>query len=130
MRLDEHTSPTSSEALSIRLWRRYGSEAFALLEAIRADPRQAELLIEGAEYLRCEIAQAARREMIVDSTTFSIAQIRWSSRSGPARRARPARSVHHLVRDETDRKLAACLETGKSRSACVVGALQRGDVDL
>jgi glycerol-3-phosphate dehydrogenase len=35
-----------------------------LLEKIREDPTMGEVLIEGAEYLRCEIAQAARREMI------------------------------------------------------------------
>ncbi len=70
MGLDERTSPSSSEPLSVRLWRRYGSEAFALLEDIRADPSQAEVLISGAEYLRCEIAQAARREMIVELEDF------------------------------------------------------------
>ncbi len=70
MRLDERTSKGSSEPLSVRLWRRYGSEAFALLEDIRADPSQAEVLITGAEYLRCEIAQAARREMIVELDDF------------------------------------------------------------
>ena len=41
-----------------------------LLEDIRADPRMAELLIERAEDLRCEIAQAARREMIVKLDDF------------------------------------------------------------
>ena len=70
MRLDERTSKSSSEPLSVRLWRRYGSEAFALLEDIRADPAQAEVLITGAEYLRCEIAQAARREMVVELEDF------------------------------------------------------------
>ncbi len=68
--LDAMTSPTSSEPLSSRLWRRYGSEALSLLEDIRADPKGAEVLIEGAEYLRCEIAQAARREMIVSLADF------------------------------------------------------------
>lgn len=64
MELDAMTSPRSSEKLSTRLWRRYGAEAFGLLESIRADPRAAEVLIEHAEYLRCEIELAARREMI------------------------------------------------------------------
>jgi glycerol-3-phosphate dehydrogenase len=64
MELDAMTSPRSSEKLSTRLWRRYGAEAFSLLESIRADPRKGEVLIEGAEYLRCEIELAARREMI------------------------------------------------------------------
>jgi glycerol-3-phosphate dehydrogenase len=70
MRLDALTSPRSSEPLTTRLWRRYGTEALGLLEDIRADPRMAEVLIEGAEYLRCEIAQAARREMIVKLDDF------------------------------------------------------------
>jgi glycerol-3-phosphate dehydrogenase len=68
--LDEMTSPRSSEPLTIRLWRRYGTEALGLLEDIRADPRMGEVLIEGAEYLRCEIAQAARREMIAKLDDF------------------------------------------------------------
>jgi glycerol-3-phosphate dehydrogenase len=35
-----------------------------LLEAIREDPSSAELLIKKAQYLRCEVEQAAKREMI------------------------------------------------------------------
>jgi glycerol-3-phosphate dehydrogenase len=70
MRLDELTAPTSSEPLSSRLWRRYGAEAIVLLEQIRADPHMADLLIERAEYLRCEIEQAARREMVVTLDDF------------------------------------------------------------
>lgn len=70
MDLDGMTSPKSSEPLTTRLWRRYGTNALGLLEDIRADPRMGEVLIEGAEYLRCEIAQAARREMIVKLGDF------------------------------------------------------------
>jgi glycerol-3-phosphate dehydrogenase len=70
MDLDSMTSPKSSEPLSTRLWRRYGGEALGLLEDIRADPSMGQVLIEGAEYLRCEIAQAARREMIVRLEDF------------------------------------------------------------
>jgi glycerol-3-phosphate dehydrogenase len=68
--LDALTSPSSSEPLSTRLWRRYGANALGLLEEIRAEPAMAEVLIEGAEYLRCEIEQAARREMIVKLEDF------------------------------------------------------------
>jgi glycerol-3-phosphate dehydrogenase len=68
--LDGYTSPESSEPLSTRLWRRYGAEAIGLLENIREDPRQAEVLIKGTEYLRCEVAQAARREMITKLEDF------------------------------------------------------------
>ena len=68
--LDGYTAPESSELLSTRLWRRYGAEALGLLENIREDPRQAEVLIKGTEYLRCEVAQAARREMITKLEDF------------------------------------------------------------
>jgi glycerol-3-phosphate dehydrogenase len=70
MNLDAMTSPLSSEKLSTRLWRRYGAEALALLETIRRDPSMAEVLIEGSEYLRCEIDQAERREMVVKLEDF------------------------------------------------------------
>ncbi len=68
--LDGYTAPESSEPLSTRLWRRYGAEALGLLENIREDPRQAEVLIKGTEYIRCEVAQAARREMITKLEDF------------------------------------------------------------
>ena len=70
LRLDDYTARESSEPLSTRLWRRYGGEALGLLENIREDPRQAEVLIKGTEYLRCEVAQAARREMITKLEDF------------------------------------------------------------
>jgi len=70
MELDAMTAKASSEKLSSRLWRRYGSAAFPMLEEIRRDPSMAEVLIEGAEYLRCEIEHAARREMIVKLEDF------------------------------------------------------------
>jgi len=70
MSLDDHTAPTSSEALSTRLWRRYGRRAFEILERIRQDPRQADLLIKNTEYIRAEIEQAASREMIVTLEDF------------------------------------------------------------
>jgi glycerol-3-phosphate dehydrogenase len=70
MELDKLTSPKSSEQLSTRLWRRYAGQAIGLLENIRADPRMAEVLIDGAEYIRCEIEQAARREMITRLDDF------------------------------------------------------------
>jgi glycerol-3-phosphate dehydrogenase len=68
--LDEMTSPHSSEKLSTRLWRRYGTEALGMLEAIRRDPRMAEVIIETSEYLRCELDEAARREMVVTLDDF------------------------------------------------------------
>lgn len=70
MALDAHTAAHCSEPLSTRLWRRYGTVALGLLDLIRADPRQAEILIEGTEYIRCEIDEAARREMVVKLDDF------------------------------------------------------------
>ncbi|MGL4564332.1 MAG: FAD-dependent oxidoreductase [Halioglobus sp.] len=70
MELDALTAPASSEPLSQRFWRRYGESAFGLLERIREDERGAQLLIENAEYTRCEIELAARREMIVKLEDF------------------------------------------------------------
>jgi glycerol-3-phosphate dehydrogenase len=70
MGLDELTSSGASEDLSTRLWRRYGAQSIAMLEDIREDPKMAEPLIEGTDYIRCELTQAARREMIVTLEDF------------------------------------------------------------
>ncbi len=70
MDLDGYTSPEAAETLTSRLWRRYDEEALRLLEDIREDPAQAEVLIKGTEYIRCEIYQAQRREMIVKLEDF------------------------------------------------------------
>jgi glycerol-3-phosphate dehydrogenase len=70
MDLDSYTSPESIEKLSSRLWRRYGQQAFELLEEIREDPQQAEVLIKGTDYLRCEIRLARHHEMIVRLEDF------------------------------------------------------------
>ncbi len=70
MDLDGLTAPTSTEPLTRRLWRRYGARAFLLLEDIRRDPRQAAILIEGTEYIRCELKETARREMVVTLEDF------------------------------------------------------------
>jgi glycerol-3-phosphate dehydrogenase len=70
MDLDSYTSKDSIEQLSSRLWRRYDQQAFELLAKIREDPRQAEVLIKGTDYLRCEIQLAKRQEMIVKLEDF------------------------------------------------------------
>ncbi|WP_104201684.1 glycerol-3-phosphate dehydrogenase/oxidase [Billgrantia saliphila] len=70
MRLDALTVAEASEPLSTRLWRRYGIHALGMLEEIREDPRQAEVLIEGTEYLRCELRHAKRREMVTRLEDF------------------------------------------------------------
>jgi len=68
--LDDLTSPSSSEPLSTRLWRRYGAGALAMLDAIEADPGQARQIIEGSEYIRCELEHAARHEMVTRLDDF------------------------------------------------------------
>ena len=70
IKLDELTSIGASEALSTRLWRRYGTQAFGLLENIRENRDIAEPLIEGTDYVRCELTEAAEREMIVTLEDF------------------------------------------------------------
>ena len=70
MKLDELTSLGSSEILSTRLWRRYGKRAFGLLESIQKEPKMAEPLIEGTDYIKCELTEAADREMIVTLEDF------------------------------------------------------------
>ncbi len=70
MNLDSYTSPESIEPLSSRLWRRYDQQAFELLARIREDPRRAEVLIKGTDYLRCEIQLAKHQEMIVTLEDF------------------------------------------------------------
>ena len=68
--LDELADPRSCEPLTERLWRRYGANAFEMLETVRENPRNADRLLEHAEYLRCEIEQAGRREMITKLEDF------------------------------------------------------------
>ncbi|AJY50961.1 glycerol-3-phosphate dehydrogenase/oxidase [Halomonas sp. KO116] len=70
MNLDAMTAQTSSELLSTRLWRRYADQAIQILEKIRQDPAQGEILIEGTEYIRCEIEHARDHEMITQLEDF------------------------------------------------------------
>jgi glycerol-3-phosphate dehydrogenase len=70
MNLDALAAPGASEPLTSRLWRRYGGAALTMLEEIRCDARMGEVLIEGSEYLRCELEHTARREMVVRLDDF------------------------------------------------------------
>ncbi|MFK7886372.1 MAG: FAD-dependent oxidoreductase [Gammaproteobacteria bacterium] len=70
MSLEQYRHPIASEPLARRFWRRYGARAFEILETIRRDPDSTRPLIENAEYLRCEIEQAARDEMITELDDF------------------------------------------------------------
>jgi alpha-glycerophosphate oxidase/glycerol-3-phosphate dehydrogenase len=70
IKLDTMTWANSAEPLSERFWRRYGANAMELLAAIQLDESQADLLIESAEYTRCEIEYAAKYEMITELEDF------------------------------------------------------------
>jgi glycerol-3-phosphate dehydrogenase len=70
MRLDDYRSKADTEPLTDRLWRRYGRRAFAMLEAIRADPAMAEDIMGSADYLRIELHSAAHTEMITKLEDF------------------------------------------------------------
>ncbi len=70
MNLDAMADARSMEKLSKRFWRRYGADAFGMLDAIRKDPRMAERLVDEAEYLRCEIEHTADKEMITRLEDF------------------------------------------------------------
>ena len=96
MDLDSYTSPESIEQLSSRLWRRYDQQAFELLAQIREDPRQAEVLIKGTDYLRCEIQLARHQEMIVRLEDFL------------RRRSKIALVVRHEVIRDAEGLMEAC----------------------
>jgi glycerol-3-phosphate dehydrogenase len=118
MKLDAMTSPASREPLTTRLWRRYGAEAIVLLESIRREPRNAEVLIENAEYLRCEIEEAARREMIVKLDDFlrrrsKIALVVSRERLRGAAGLREACAI--LFGDDADAKLEEYFADGAPR---------------
>jgi glycerol-3-phosphate dehydrogenase len=70
MGLDALTAKESSELLSTRLWRRYGATALGLLDDIRQEPRMAQVLISGTEYIRAELYHAAQREMVTKLEDF------------------------------------------------------------
>ena len=119
LELDAMAPALLSEPLSERLWRRYGEAAFQLLERIREDKSAAELLIEGAEYIRGEVELAARREMIVRLEDFmrrraKIEQVlRWSEISSAPGLAEAARI---FFGDQGDERLREYLRGGREHS--------------
>ena len=93
MRLDMLTAAHCSEPLSTRLWRRYGMRALALLERIRQDSTQAQVMIEHTEYIRAELEHTARDEMVVRLDDF----LRRRSRIALVMRADEIRHAHGLM---------------------------------
>ena len=63
--LDQSVAVDTGEALSERLWRRYGIHALKMLEAIEQDASLAEPLVEGSGIRGCEIEYLKNNEMIV-----------------------------------------------------------------
>ncbi len=63
--LDAIFARDTGEALSERLWRRYGAHAEPMLDAIDKDPSLCEPLIENTGFRRCEIDYLEKHEMIV-----------------------------------------------------------------
>ena len=68
--LDKFTSKTASEKISERLWRLYGAKAINISKTIIDNPQTAEPLIEGTDYLKCELNEASQNEMIINLDDF------------------------------------------------------------
>ncbi len=68
--LDRQAGDSLYERPSTRLWRRYGTKAFAMLEDVGRDPSLCDPVIQGAQYRRCELEFAARAEMVVRLEDF------------------------------------------------------------
>ena len=95
-----HQSPNETKAEC--LWRRYGEEAFEMLEMIRQDSSVSEPLFPEAENLICEIHLIAKKEMIV-----SLADLL-------RRRTRLALLFHHdFLKNSKNLKEAASIIFGK-----------------
>ena len=105
--LDAYTPHGASEPLSTRLWRRYGRQAFGLLHQIASDATQAEPMIEGTAFLRCEMALVAQREMVVTLEDF----LRRRSKLALLRRQEDLRQAAGLM--ETCRVLFGAGQAGQ-----------------
>ncbi|WP_025563394.1 FAD-dependent oxidoreductase [Psychromonas sp. SP041] len=64
--IDKLTPKDALEPLSSRFWRRYGEDAFVLVEAIKQNPAKANLALEHTEFTWAEIDWVAENEMIVN----------------------------------------------------------------
>ncbi len=68
--IDKMVASDTDEALSDRLWRRYGENALAMLDQIEQDSSLAEPLVENTGIRRCEIDYLAQSEMIIKLEDF------------------------------------------------------------
>lgn len=70
MNVDVLTPFEAVESISSRLWRRYGNDAFLLLDRIAANPRELTPVLQCANYLICEIHYAREYESVVTLEDF------------------------------------------------------------
>ena len=70
MKLDAMREKPEVEPLGRRLWRRYGRRAFSMLDEIREDPHMAGDIMGSADYIRAELHEAARSEMVTRLEDF------------------------------------------------------------
>lgn len=114
MSLERLRHPIASEPLARRFWRRYGPRAFEMLETIRREPSSAEPLIENTEYLRCEIEEAAKYEMITKLDDFlrRRSKITMVVRPSEVVRAQGLREACRILfGDQADAKLDEYIES-------------------
>ncbi|WP_242515926.1 glycerol-3-phosphate dehydrogenase/oxidase [Sorangium cellulosum] len=117
--LDALAPPRATEKLSERLWRRYGAQALGMLEEIRRDRRMADALIEGVDDLRCEVAHAARAEMVAKLEDFLRRRTRIAlllRREELARSPGLREACRILFGDEADQRLAEYFEQPGERA--------------
>jgi glycerol-3-phosphate dehydrogenase len=91
-----------------------------MLDAIRSDPRMAEVIIETSEYLRCELDEAARREMVVKLEDFLRRRSKISQvvRDEDLLRAEGLREAARILfGDEADAKVAEYFGERDARAA-------------
>ena len=62
--------PLAEGAVHVEVDRPAGSLQVLAGKTLDRDPRQAEVIIETSEYIRCELDEAARREMVVKLEDF------------------------------------------------------------
>ncbi len=129
MQLDDLTPAESEEALSVRLWRRYGKQAFGLLTAIEADATQAEPILAGTAFIRCEIELMAEREMIVTLEDFlrRRSDTALVTRHGDLRRAAGLMDVCTLLfgSDQAGQKFNDYFDTQNDPGVAVPGRVSR-----
>lgn len=123
IKLDDLTPAESEEPLSTRLWRRYGHQAFRLLKAIAKDAVQAEPILAGTAFIRCEIELMAEREMIATLEDFlrRRSDVALVTRPGDLRRAAGLMEVCTLLfgADQAAQKFSDYFDTETGSGATV-----------